>query len=182
MIHRVITLDEMIGPLGWKSKNKSRVSRVILAVKGRLDGITAPGLEERIASMVERSNHNIVLDCSGDGLCQQCGAPCGPDQRQGMPAEGWKTRNLRFDRDVQDCDGSNRFFDDHRIFRQSGTPPWRLNPERVREMLTFSEEILLLMLDDDGVFLPIRESTMEYVVTGAALLDLRLRRPYRYRL
>ena len=39
-------------------------------------------------------------------------------------------------------------------------------------MLTFSEEILLLMLDDDGVFLPIRESTMEYVVTGAALLDL----------
>ena len=40
-------------------------SQVILAVKGRLDGITAPGLEERIASMVERSNHDIVLDCSG---------------------------------------------------------------------------------------------------------------------
>ena len=39
-------------------------------------------------------------------------------------------------------------------------------------MLLFAEEIVLLMIDDDGVFLPIRESTMEYVITGAALLDL----------
>ena len=40
-------------------------------------------------------------------------------------------------------------------------------------MLTFAEEILLLTLDDeDGVMLPIRESTMEYVLTGAVLMDL----------
>ncbi len=39
-------------------------------------------------------------------------------------------------------------------------------------MLTFVEEIVLLMLDDDGAVLPIRETTMEYVVAGAALMDL----------
>ena len=40
-------------------------------------------------------------------------------------------------------------------------------------MLTFVDEILLLTLDDeDGSFLPIRDNTMEYVLAGAALLDL----------
>ena len=39
-------------------------------------------------------------------------------------------------------------------------------------MLTFVEEIVLLMLDDDGAVVPIRETTMEYVVAGAALMDL----------
>ena len=40
-------------------------------------------------------------------------------------------------------------------------------------MLTFAEEILLLMLDDeDGTFLPVRESTVEYVLAGAVLMDL----------
>ncbi len=40
-------------------------------------------------------------------------------------------------------------------------------------MLTFIEEILLLTLDDeDGSFLPIRDNTMDYVLAGAALLDL----------
>ena len=39
-------------------------------------------------------------------------------------------------------------------------------------MLTFVEEIVLLMLDDDGSVLPIRETTMEYVVAGAAMMDL----------
>ena len=39
-------------------------------------------------------------------------------------------------------------------------------------MLTFVEDIVLLMLDDDGAFLPIRETTVEYVVAGAALMDL----------
>lgn len=39
-------------------------------------------------------------------------------------------------------------------------------------MLTFIEEIVLLMLDDDGSVLPIRETTMEYVVAGAAMMDL----------
>ena len=40
-------------------------------------------------------------------------------------------------------------------------------------MLTFVEEILLLTLDDEnGSFLPIRDNTMEYVLAGAALLDL----------
>ncbi len=40
-------------------------------------------------------------------------------------------------------------------------------------MLTITEEILLLMLDDeDGSFLPIRESTVEHIVAGAVLMDL----------
>ena len=40
-------------------------------------------------------------------------------------------------------------------------------------MLTFVEEILLLTLDDEnGSFLPIRDNTMDYVLAGAALLDL----------
>ena len=40
-------------------------------------------------------------------------------------------------------------------------------------MLTFAEEILLLMLDDeDGTFLPTRTSAVEYVLAGAVLLDL----------
>ena len=40
-------------------------------------------------------------------------------------------------------------------------------------MLTFIEEILLLTLDDEnGSFLPIRDNTMDYVLAGAALLDL----------
>ncbi len=39
-------------------------------------------------------------------------------------------------------------------------------------MLTFAEEILLLMLDDDGVFLPVRGGAMEYVLAGAVLMDL----------
>lgn len=40
-------------------------------------------------------------------------------------------------------------------------------------MLTFADEILLLMLDDEkGSFLPIRESTMGYVLAGAVLMDL----------
>ncbi len=39
-------------------------------------------------------------------------------------------------------------------------------------MLTFAEEILLLMLDDDGVFLPIRGSSVEHVLAGAVLMDL----------
>lgn len=40
-------------------------------------------------------------------------------------------------------------------------------------MLTITEEILLLMLDDeDGSFLPLRESTVEYIVAGSALMDL----------
>lgn len=40
-------------------------------------------------------------------------------------------------------------------------------------MLTITEEILLLMLDDeDGSFLPIRDTTVEHIVVGAALMDL----------
>lgn len=39
-------------------------------------------------------------------------------------------------------------------------------------MLTLVEEIVLLMLDDEGSVLPIRETTMEYVVAGAVLMDL----------
>ena len=40
-------------------------------------------------------------------------------------------------------------------------------------MLTFAEEILLFMLDDDdGTFLPIRESTVSSVLAGAVLMDL----------
>ncbi len=39
-------------------------------------------------------------------------------------------------------------------------------------MLTFAEEILLLMLNDDGVFLPIRGGSVEHVLAGAVLMDL----------
>ncbi len=40
-------------------------------------------------------------------------------------------------------------------------------------MLSFAEEILLLMLDDeDGSFVPVRESAVEYALAGAALMDL----------
>ncbi|MYE10765.1 MAG: GPP34 family phosphoprotein [Gammaproteobacteria bacterium] len=39
-------------------------------------------------------------------------------------------------------------------------------------MLTFTEEILLLMLDDDGVYRPIRGSAVEYILVGAVLMDL----------
>jgi hypothetical protein len=39
-------------------------------------------------------------------------------------------------------------------------------------MLTFTEEILLLMLDDDGLFLPIRGGAVEHVMVGAVLMDL----------
>lgn len=39
-------------------------------------------------------------------------------------------------------------------------------------MLTFAEEILLLMLDDDGMFLPVRGGSVEHVLAGAVLIDL----------
>lgn len=39
-------------------------------------------------------------------------------------------------------------------------------------MLTFTEEIMLLMLDDDGMFLPIRGGAVEHILAGAALMDL----------
>ena len=39
-------------------------------------------------------------------------------------------------------------------------------------MLTFAEEILLLMLDDDGAFLPIRGGAVEYILAGSVLMDL----------
>ena len=39
-------------------------------------------------------------------------------------------------------------------------------------MLTFTEEILLLLGDDEGAFLPIREHAFECVLAGAVLLDL----------
>ena len=39
-------------------------------------------------------------------------------------------------------------------------------------MLTFTEEIVLLMLDDDGLFRPIRGGAAEYVLIGAVLMDL----------
>lgn len=39
-------------------------------------------------------------------------------------------------------------------------------------MLTFTEEILLLMLDDDGLFLPIRGGAVEHILAGATLMDL----------
>ncbi len=40
-------------------------------------------------------------------------------------------------------------------------------------MLTITEEILLLMLDDeDGSFLPLRESTTAFIVAGSTLMDL----------
>ena len=39
-------------------------------------------------------------------------------------------------------------------------------------MLTFTEEILLLMLDDDGLFLPIRGGAVEHILVGAVLMDL----------
>lgn len=40
-------------------------------------------------------------------------------------------------------------------------------------MLTFVDEILLLMLDDEkGTFLPVRESTVGYALAGAVLMDL----------
>ena len=39
-------------------------------------------------------------------------------------------------------------------------------------MLTFAEEIMLLILDDDGSFLPTRGGAMEYILAGAVLMDL----------
>ena len=39
-------------------------------------------------------------------------------------------------------------------------------------MLTFTEEILLLLGDDEGAFLPIREHAFECALAGAALMDL----------
>ena len=39
-------------------------------------------------------------------------------------------------------------------------------------MLTFTEEIMLLMLDDDGLFLPIRGGAVEHILAGATLMDL----------
>ena len=39
-------------------------------------------------------------------------------------------------------------------------------------MLTFTEQILLLMLDDDGLFLPIRGGAVEHILVGAVLMDL----------
>ena len=40
-------------------------------------------------------------------------------------------------------------------------------------MLTFVDEIILLMLDEEeGSFLPIHENTMGYVLAGAVLMDL----------
>ncbi len=39
-------------------------------------------------------------------------------------------------------------------------------------MLTFTQEILLLMLDDDGLFLPIRGGAVEHILAGAVLMDL----------
>ena len=39
-------------------------------------------------------------------------------------------------------------------------------------MLTFAEEIMLLILDDDGSFLPTRGGAVEYILAGAVLMDL----------
>ena len=39
-------------------------------------------------------------------------------------------------------------------------------------MLTFAEEIMLLILDDDGSFLPTRGGAVEYILAGAVLMEL----------
>ena len=39
-------------------------------------------------------------------------------------------------------------------------------------MLTFTEEITLLILDDDGLYRPIRGNAVEYILAGAVLMDL----------
>jgi anti-anti-sigma factor len=37
---------------------------VVVSLDGRLDGITAPDLEARIAAIVERGDTRVVLECS----------------------------------------------------------------------------------------------------------------------
>src|SRR3546814_12744687 len=53
-------------------------------------------------------------------------------------------------------------------------PPSRRSPEpQGGDMLTFAEEILLLLLDDEnGAFVPVNESTRDCALAGAVLMDL----------
>lgn len=39
-------------------------SALVVSLNGRLDGVTAPDLEARVASVVERGDVKVVLDCS----------------------------------------------------------------------------------------------------------------------
>lgn len=40
-------------------------SVVIVAIEGRVDGTTAPELENRISEIVNRGDANVLLDCAG---------------------------------------------------------------------------------------------------------------------
>lgn len=37
---------------------------VIVALRGRLDSVTAPAVEERLLALVEQDTHRLVVDCA----------------------------------------------------------------------------------------------------------------------
>ena len=39
-------------------------STVVVAPSGRVDGFTSPELEKRIAEIIERGDHRVLLDCA----------------------------------------------------------------------------------------------------------------------
>ncbi len=44
-------------------QEESRGSLVVVAPSGRVDGFTSPELESRISGIIERGDHNVLLDC-----------------------------------------------------------------------------------------------------------------------
>ena len=149
-------------------------SLMIVSPIGRVDGVGAPDLEKRFSDIAERGEFQLLVDCarmdyiSSAGLrtlligARQCQQNGGGAERvrvaAGVSGRSWRS--------AASSRSSNP--------TTPATTPSRRRPTPTGAdvVLALVEEIVLLMLDDEGSVLPVRETTMEYVVAGAVLMDL----------
>ena len=54
-------------------EERTEGTAVVVSLNGRLDGTTAPDLEARVASIVERGDVRLVLECSQMGYVSSAG-------------------------------------------------------------------------------------------------------------
>ena len=66
--------------------------------------------------------------------------------------------------------------------RSARIPSTGISVARAGRMLTFPEDVVLLLLDDEeGVFLSVGKSTLELALTGSVLMELGFAHPDRHR-
>jgi anti-anti-sigma factor len=54
-------------------EERTEGTAVVVSLNGRLDGISAPDLEARVAAIVERGDVRLVLECSQMGYVSSAG-------------------------------------------------------------------------------------------------------------